>query len=426
MSRTRLLPIARQQFTLKRRRVGASKLSCAQMAGPPADAEPFESALKVSGARPAPLLDAALDALSAHVAVLDTKGVVVAVNQAWRRFGSANGLKLANSAIGTNYLAVIARAGSDASSVRDHLLSVLQGRSVGFTHQYCCPCPTGELWFQMQVRSFGRSTGRRVLVAHEDITELKAAEKAIRELADRLAQSREAERRQLASELHNTTGQELLVVSLGLMRLEKILQRHGQEAHEVLVETQDALARAQRDLRTMSYLLHSPAIEGVGLSGAMRSLVQGFARRTGIKARFATNYRGTSSERVERAILSVAQEALINIYRHSGSRTARVHLRAMKDRMELDVTDQGRWNAADEGVGVASMRERIRQVGGSLNIIPSARGTQVHAVVPKGFPARVSSGPIDHLSSSTDAGKNKEGEKRNSLASSRSGPADSN
>jgi signal transduction histidine kinase len=158
----------------------------------------------------------------------------------------------------------------------------------------------------------------------------------------------------------------------------------------------------------------------------MRALVEGFARRTGIKARFATNYRGTSSERVERAILSVAQEALINIYRHSGSRTARVHLRAMKDRMELDVTDQGRWNAADEGVGVASMRERIRQVGGSLNIIPSARGTQVHAVVPKGFPARVSSGPIDHLSSSTDAGKNKEGEKRNSLASSRSGPADSN
>jgi two-component system, NarL family, sensor kinase len=396
MSRTRLLPIAHQQFTLKRRRVGASKLSCAQIARPPADAETSGSAFKVIGARPAPLLDAALDALSAHVAVLDTKGIVVAVNQAWRRFGIANGLKLANSGIGTDYLAVIARAGSAASSVYDHLRRVLQGRSVGFIHQYCCPGPNGELWFQMQVRRFGRSTGRGVLVAHEDITELKAAEKAIRQLADQLAQSREAERRQLASEIHNTTGQELLVVSLGLMRLERLLQRHGQEGHEVLIETQDALARAQRDLRTMSYLLHSPAIAGVGLSGAMRALVQGFARRTGIKARFATNYRGTSSEQVERAILSVAQEALINVYRHSGSRTARVRLRAMKDRMTLDVTDQGRWIAAGEGVGVASMRETIRQVGGSLNIIPSARGTQVHAVVPKSLPARASARRAHH------------------------------
>jgi two-component system, NarL family, sensor kinase len=296
----------------------------------------------------------------------------------------------------------------------------------GFTHQYCCPGPTGELWFQMQVRRFGGATGRAVLVAHEEITELKAAEKAIGELADQLAQSREVERRQLASELHNTTGQELLVVSLGLMRLEKLLQRHGQEGQDVLVETQDALARAQRDLRTMSYLLHSPVIEGVGLSGALRALVQGFARRTGIKARFATNYRGTSSEQVERAILSVAQEALINVYRHSGSRTAQVRLRAMKDRMELDVSDQGRWNAASEGVGVASMRERIRQIGGSLSIIPRARGTRIHAVVPKGSRTRVPSGSMDQSSSGTDIGTNKEWAKRNSLPSSRSRPAGSN
>jgi hypothetical protein len=84
----------------------------------------------------------------------------------------------------------------------------------------------------------------------------------------------------------------------------------------------------------------------------------------------------------------------------------------MKNRTELDVTDQGRWNAAGEGVGVASMREMIKQVGGSLSIIPSGRGTQIHAVVPNDFPARVPSGPMDHPALPVD---------RKSMASTRFG-----
>jgi signal transduction histidine kinase len=236
----------------------------------------------------------------------------------------------------------------------------------------------------MQVRSLGRSARRQVFVAHEDITELKMAEKALRALAEQLARTREAERRQLARELHDSTGQELLVASLNLSRLEGLLGPRDRRWRDLLAETGDALQRAQSQLRTMSYLLHPPAIANGGLGEAMRIFLKGFSSRTGIKVRFATNFAGRSSEKIERAILSIAQEALINVYRHSGSKSAEVKLEAMSDRLELCIADRGRWASGDDGVGIASMRERIREVGGSLDIASTFRGTRLHAVVPNG------------------------------------------
>jgi signal transduction histidine kinase len=327
------------------------------------------------------MLQAALDALSAHVAVLDTKGIVVAVNRAWRRFGSANGLQLPNFGIGTNYLSVMPSADSGASSLISRLRRVLQGRSAGFSHEYAC----GQRRFLMQVRGLGRLMERRVFVAHEDITDLKAAEHAVSELRNQLASSRESERSQLARELHDTTGQELLVVSLNLMHLEKLIGESNQEGRQLLDEMRLALERAQRDLRTMSYLIHPISRSGTGLEGTLRAFVRGFSRRTGIKTSFAANYRGDrASEHIERAILSVAQEALINVYRHSGSKTAQVRLRVVNDHIELHIADQGEWSAGDEGVGFLSMRERIRHIGGSLSIRPHSGGTEVRAVIPHG------------------------------------------
>jgi signal transduction histidine kinase len=116
----------------------------------------------------------------------------------------------------------------------------------------------------------------------------------------------------------------------------------------------------------------------------MRIFLKGFSSRTGIKVRFATNFAGRSSEKIERAILSIAQEALINVYRHSGSKSAEVKLEAMSDRLELCIADRGRWASGDDGVGIASMRERIREVGGSLDIASTFCGTRLHAVVPNG------------------------------------------
>jgi signal transduction histidine kinase len=329
-----------------------------------------------------PLLQAALDALTAHVAVLDPQGAIVAVNRAWRRFGRANHLQLPNFGIGTNYLLASSGGASASPDIAEQLREVLLGRCAGFSHQYCCAGPNGERWFEMQVRSVGKSTSRWTFVAHEDITELKEAESGLRELAEQLARSREVERRHLARELHDSTGQELLVIGLNLSQLGKLLGSRDRRGRQLLGEASNALKRAQLQLRTMSYLLHPPAIGETGLSDALSTFVKGFQRRTGIRVRFATNFTGRSGEQVERALQGIVQEALINVYRHSESRTARVQLKSIGDRLELRIADSGRWASGEEGVGIASMRERIREIGGSLKISSTLRGTLLHAVAP--------------------------------------------
>jgi two-component system NarL family sensor kinase len=327
-----------------------------------------------------PLLQAALNAISAHVAVLDARGIIVGVNRAWRRFGRQNGLRLHNDGIGSDYIATLPN-GSGGTSLRRRFHQVLDGRGLGFRHYYWCPTPKGQRYFEMQVRRCGKSTWRRIFVSHEDVTNLKLAEDGLRKLAGDLARSRDIERRRLAQELHDTTCQDLVVASLGVERIANLLGENpvGQAMIEELSQTLD---RALKDLRTLSYLLHPPTVSTSDLADALRTLITGFARRAEIKVRFTSNYGGRPSESVERVILGIVQEALVNIHRHSASKSARVALSSMKGSLALTVADEGLWREGTEGVGLASMRERVAELGGTLTVGPTRRGTRVRAVVP--------------------------------------------
>ena len=334
-----------------------------------------------SGAATEPPLQGALDTLSAQIAVLDPRGVIVAVNRAWRRFGRQNGLKLPNAAIGSDYLSALSKS-ADMVTLRRQLREVLRGRALGFRHYYWCLTPKGLRHFEMQVRRCGRSKGRRIFVAHEDITDLKRAEDGLRKLVGELAQSRDAERRRLARELHDTTCQDLVVASLAVARIETLLPEKNKAMQGAVGELSQALERALRDLRTLSYLLHAPVVTGPDLAATLRMMVTEFARRAGIKVKFTTNYAGRPSEAIERTILSIIKEALVNIHRHSGSKTVRVALSSIEGSLALAITDQGQWRKGVEGVGLASMRERVAEVKGALTVRASHRGTRLFAVMP--------------------------------------------
>jgi signal transduction histidine kinase len=312
--------------------------------------------------------------------VLDARGIIVGVNRAWRRFGRQNGLRLQNDGIGSDYIAALPN-GSGAKSLRRRFHEVLNGSALGFRHYYWCPTPKGQRYFEMQVRRCGKSEWRRIFVSHEDVTNLKLAEDGLRKLAGDLARSRDTERRRLARELHDTTCQDLVVASLAVERIANLLGENsvGQAMMEELSQTLD---RAVKDLRTLSYLLHPPTVSTSDLADALRMFITGFAGRADIKVRFATNYAGRPSESVERVILAIVQEALVNIHRHSGSKSARVALSSVKGSLALTIADQGLWREGAEGVGLASMRERVAEVGGTLTVRPTRRGTRVHAVVP--------------------------------------------
>jgi signal transduction histidine kinase len=346
----------------------------------------------VSDAFAKSLLQAALDTFSAHVAMLDPQGVIVGVNRAWRQFGRDNGLKVRNAGIGGDYLAAVPR-GRGKTALRQRFLEVLGGRSLGFRHHYWCQTAKGMRYFQMQVRRCGRSKWRRIIVAHEDVTDLKLAEDGLQELAGELARSRDVERRRLARELHDTTCQDLVVASLAVERIKRRAQREDAAGAGPVEELSQALDRALRDLRTLSYVLHPPTSSASDLAETLRTLVAGFARRAEMKVHFTTSYAGRPGERVERAILAIVQEALVNIHRHSGSKAARVALGSLEGALALTITDRGRWREGAEGVGLASMRERIADAGGTLTITPTRRGTRLLALLPSRKPRRASAAP---------------------------------
>lgn len=233
----------------------------------------------------------------------------------------------------------------------------------------------------------------RLLAVLVDATSRRRSERTLAQLSGRLLQMQDEERRRIARELHDTTGQNLgaLSINLSLLLANPALDPAARET----IQENLALADASvREIRTMSYLLHPPLLDELGLVSAFRAYSEGYAERTGL----AVDLDLPSSmprlpQAIEIALFRIVQEGLANIHRHSGSRTARLRLKYGQQRVELEVADSGRGLPrgildgevacpSRIGVGIAGMRERARQLGGSLTIASSENGTTLHVVLP--------------------------------------------
>jgi signal transduction histidine kinase len=201
------------------------------------------------------------------------------------------------------------------------------------------------------------------------------------------------ERRAIARELHDTTAQNLLAITLNATRLHEGLRDAGEPARRVLVETLELAEQSLQEVRTLSYLLHPPLLDDVGLTAALSWLARGFSERSGIQVAISIENSGEPLPRpTATALYRVAQEALSNVHRHSGSKRARLALYRTKDMVQLDVVDGGTGlgslveagseEARQIGVGISGMRLRLEQLGGRLDIRSSPSGTHVSAKVP--------------------------------------------
>ena len=232
------------------------------------------------------------------------------------------------------------------------------------------------------------------LAVIHDITARKRYENSLRQLSARLLRLQDEERRRIALELHDSTSQMLAALSLNLARLKRIQGLNRADA-QIVSESSALATRAAREIRTLSYLLHPPELDEMGLVPAVRSYVQGFSRRTGIEVILEiTPGFGRLPQDVETTLFRILQEGLTNIHRHSGSRTAEVWLTSDTGTVALGITDHGRGmppeivnetaNGSPElGVGVRGMRERVRQLDGSLKIISGAGGATIEARIPR-------------------------------------------
>jgi signal transduction histidine kinase len=226
----------------------------------------------------------------------------------------------------------------------------------------------------------------------ERTRELDTANKGLRDLSARLLQLQDDERRRIARELHDSVGQLLAGLSMNLSTVRTDIDRLTKTAAS-LVDSEALVQEMSQEVRTISYLLHPPMLDEAGLASALPWYVDGFAQRSKIKvdldvpedfARF--------SPELETAIFRMVQECLTNIHRHSGSSTATIRLRHLDGQVLVEVGDQGKGIPSDKreamlstgtpGVGIRGMRERIRQLGGVLEITSNGKGTVILAQLP--------------------------------------------
>jgi len=227
-----------------------------------------------------------------------------------------------------------------------------------------------------------------------DITERRRSEKSLRELSARLMHAQDEERRRIARELHDSTSQTLSALAVNLALLKQRVDELGGRASDLLSESEALVDEASREIRTVAQLLHPPQLEESGLAAAVRGYSTSFAERSGVELDLDVPLTLTARlpQDVETAIFRILQESLTNIHRHSGSPTASVRLAFEDGEVTLEVKDQGRGtpseildtsgSVAALGVGVAGMRERVRQLGGRLEIASGSAGTTVKAILP--------------------------------------------
>jgi len=339
------------------------------------------------------LLQAAIDALPDRIAILDGRTAILAANRAWRVYADQGGFSGKDHGIGALYLDFIRQSTDhEAAAAEAGIVDVLRGYKEEFTFEYPVTSHKGRQWFQLRVASFDEQEEKRLVISHEDVTALKAAQDAQRDLDGRIQRSREEERGKIARELHDSTVQRILAINLNLAGMKALLQSSESRVHELLAETLALGRECMREVRTISYLMRPPLQDGQDFIPALCSYVDGFCKRSSIRVHLVIpSQADRMPSKVENALFRVVQEALSNIHRHAKSATATVALCKSQSQVVLEIRDQGKgmprapasgdsyWTT---GGGLAGVQERIRELRGSLEIKPAHPGTLVRATVP--------------------------------------------
>jgi signal transduction histidine kinase len=238
---------------------------------------------------------------------------------------------------------------------------------------------------------------RELKLAHSELElrvqqrtqELSEKAEEVRALTIKLLRLQDEERRRLARELHDSTGQMLAAMKMVLDQMSAEVK--GEKVSSLLAQTIGINNDMSRQLRTMSYLLHPPLLDEVGLPSALRWYAEGFTERSGITVDLQMSPEfGRLEQDMEIALFRIVQESLTNIHRHSGSPTASIRLTRTDDGIDVEISDEGKGIAphrlhGDEvvpGVGIMGIKERMRQFGGNAEITSSDRGTVLMARIP--------------------------------------------
>jgi signal transduction histidine kinase len=258
--------------------------------------------------------------------------------------------------------------------------------------------------FERNIAVLGLAVGACLLLLftnmhllREDVRSTRIASEHIRQsaesyraLSSRIIGLQDAERRRIGRELHDTVGQSLGALQ---MNLEQLAASPITTRDALLAETRELAKKTGQEVRTISQLLHPPLLDVVGFAAAAKNYTQEFAKRSGMEVRvnFPEDFRLASKE-AELMLFRVLQESLTNVHRHAQASTVDVWLARQPHQIVLTIQDNGRGlpqgvienfeAGRASGVGLAGMRERLAEFGGTLHVQSSHSGTMVRATIP--------------------------------------------
>jgi signal transduction histidine kinase/ABC-type uncharacterized transport system substrate-binding protein len=337
------------------------------------------------------LKSAILRALSNSVTVLNETGQIILTNSHWK--DSADPIvKNVDLTVGTDYHKAFQRAGDNGDEfARNALLgmeAVLHGQQKRFEQEWRLADPISPRWSLMTITPL--SNGEHgLVVSYVDITTRKQAEEDRLELSGRLIRAQEDERSRLARELHDDFNQRLAVLAIDLERTTSVISDSPIEAIRRMHELWNRVSEIGADLHSLSHRLHSSTLESLGLVSGISSFCGDFTEQQGIQVDFVhKNVPRTIPPEVALCIFRVVQEGLRNVKRHSGANRAELRLERDEETLHMSVADEG--NGFDvtktrikSGLGLRSMQERLRLLGGRVEILSCPKkGTRIEIWVP--------------------------------------------
>ncbi|HEY2462156.1 MAG TPA: response regulator [Candidatus Acidoferrum sp.] len=229
---------------------------------------------------------------------------------------------------------------------------------------------------------------------NERTTELMRAHETLRLLSGRLMQAQDQERRRVARELHDSAGQYLAAIQMNLSAIEAESATLSKSQAARLQDSAELVNRCTTEIRTLSYLLHPPLLDEMGLASAVSWYAEGFGQRSGIRVELdIPKHLRRFSPDVETALFRIVQQSLANIHRHSESKVARIRVTLADSTVQIEIADEGRGMPSETlrnfqqgvnlpGVGISGMRERITGMGGRFDVLSGSKGTTIVATLP--------------------------------------------
>jgi signal transduction histidine kinase len=264
------------------------------------------------------------------------------------------------------------------------LISAVRSALIARRRQY-------EVRDHLRERASAEEALQRAHDALESLVEQRTA--ALRRLSVKLLRVQDDERRRIARELHDSLGQDLTAAKISL---DMLAQEHTADS-KYLRDARALVDRSISDTRTLSHLLHPPLLDEAGFLSAAKWYVDGFGQRSGITTKLdLPNQVDRLPRRTEIALFRIMQEALTNVHRHSGSRAVDVSVTVSDFVVVLKVQDFGKgisrevldrlWKSGNVGVGLAGIRERLKELGGFLEIESNLEGAMLKATIPVSGP----------------------------------------